>query len=301
MQRPATVEGEAGAKDQPQQEQQQPADGEPTTDQQPEQQGEQKQQQQQEGVLHPGVVCDGCQGPIHGTRYKCLVCSDYDLCSGCEAKGQHVDHNMVTITDPFSYNPWGFQHPWAQGFGGGHPCRGGWWGQRGHHGFHGPHGPHHGFQHPPCGGGGPWGFGGGHPRFFRGGHHGRGCGRWRGGGGPGGAPWWRYAAEGEAGKTTTGESEPMETSAESKQTGTEQQPAGSEEERRSFLHGIGQAVSNFLEPFGVKVDVDVVGGGENPPTAPPTAEGAAPTSSAAEVCNYYKHCALLKTLNTYCT
>ena len=262
-QKPAPAEGQSGEGDQ---QQDQPTEQEPSSEQtQP--------QQQQEGVLHPGVTCDGCNGPIHGTRYKCLVCNDYDLCTGCEAKGQHVDHNMVTISDPCSYNPWGFQHPWAHGFGGRHPCHGGWWGQRGHPGFHGHHGHHgfgpHGFQHP-CGG--PPRFHGGHPRCFRGGH----CGP--GQFGAGGAPWWRNAAGKEAGKT--GESEPMETTAEAKQ-----QPGcpQSEEERKSFLHGVGQAVSSFLEPFGVKVDVDVAGGGETPSTAPPPSGGAEPTSGAAEV------------------
>lgn len=32
--------------------------------------------------VHPNVICDGCQQGIVGTRYKCLSCADYDLCSG---------------------------------------------------------------------------------------------------------------------------------------------------------------------------------------------------------------------------
>lgn len=32
--------------------------------------------------FHPNIVCDGCQQGIVGTRYKCLSCPDYDLCSG---------------------------------------------------------------------------------------------------------------------------------------------------------------------------------------------------------------------------
>lgn len=294
---PTTVESEEDGS----QQQQQPAtDGDSSGQQQ--QQSEQPpqsggQSQQQDGVFHPGVVCDGCNGPIHGTRFKCLVCNDYDLCSGCEAQGKHVDHNMVTITDPFSYSPWGFKNPWAHGFGGGHPCHG-WWGQRGGHhphrfSHHGGH--HHGFRphHPPHGfgpgsgcppfGASPWGgFSRGGGSCPRGGFRGRRCG---GGGSGGGAPWWwRSAAEREAGQqqqqqTSGGAAEPMETATDSQQ---QQQPP-SEEERRSFLHGVGQAVSSFLEPFGVKVDVDVVGDGDKTtPSAPPPSSGeAGPT--AAEV------------------
>lgn len=43
---------------------------------------------------------------------------------------------------------------------------------------------------------------------------------------------------------------------------TEQRPGPTEEERKTFLRGVGEAVSSFLEPFGVKVDVDVVPGAE---------------------------------------
>lgn len=59
-------------------------------------------------VLHPGVVCDGCEmGPICGPRYKCLVCPDYDLCRNCEASGMHVEHDMMKITAPGNF-PGGF-------------------------------------------------------------------------------------------------------------------------------------------------------------------------------------------------
>ena len=114
-------------------------------------QQEQPQQQpqpqpQQQGVVHQGVVCDGCSGPIYGTRYKCLVCRDYDLCSSCEGKGTHVEHNMVSITDPHSYNPWGFPFPFGHGgwCGRGQSGCGRW----GHHwvGHGHPHHPHH--PHP---------------------------------------------------------------------------------------------------------------------------------------------------------
>jgi len=49
---------------------------------------------------HLGVVCDACEGPVVGHRYKCLKCPDYDLCGKCEAKGFHPGHNMMRIATP---------------------------------------------------------------------------------------------------------------------------------------------------------------------------------------------------------
>jgi len=53
-------------------------------------------------VVHEGVTCDGCnQAPIVGTRYKCTVCHDYDLCEKCEAKGTHdATHPLVKMFKP---------------------------------------------------------------------------------------------------------------------------------------------------------------------------------------------------------
>jgi len=50
--------------------------------------------------VHRGVVCDGCQGPVVGTRYKCDVCPDFDLCEGCKGNGLHPEHSMTTIERP---------------------------------------------------------------------------------------------------------------------------------------------------------------------------------------------------------
>merc|ERR1712172_200743 len=52
------------------------------------------------GELHPGIVCDGCDGPVLGPFYKCLACADYDLCKSCEGRGLHSQHKMVRLPQP---------------------------------------------------------------------------------------------------------------------------------------------------------------------------------------------------------
>lgn len=60
---------------------------------------------------HVGVTCDGCNGPIHGTRYKCAECYDFDLCEECEAKGIHPPHHVtLKIRLPTRVEIW---HPYA--------------------------------------------------------------------------------------------------------------------------------------------------------------------------------------------
>lgn len=54
-------------------------------------------------MVHPNVICDGCNGPVVGTRYKCSVCPDYDLCAGCEGKGMHREHSKLAFPNPFGY------------------------------------------------------------------------------------------------------------------------------------------------------------------------------------------------------
>lgn len=51
-------------------------------------------------MVHPNVICDGCEGPVVGARFKCTVCPNYDLCSTCEGKGIHKEHNMVMFRNP---------------------------------------------------------------------------------------------------------------------------------------------------------------------------------------------------------
>ena len=57
------------------------------------------------GMIHLGIYCDGCNDEriqIHGNRYKCLICPDYDLCENCKNSGIRTtpcqpNHNMSMI------------------------------------------------------------------------------------------------------------------------------------------------------------------------------------------------------------
>ncbi|KAF5918113.1 hypothetical protein HPG69_018454 [Diceros bicornis minor] len=61
-------------------------------------------------MVHPNVICDGCNGPVVGTRYKCSVCPDYDLCASCEGKGLHREHSKLAFPSPFGHLSEGFSH-----------------------------------------------------------------------------------------------------------------------------------------------------------------------------------------------
>ncbi|KAJ8246881.1 hypothetical protein GJAV_G00256410 [Gymnothorax javanicus] len=63
------------------------------------------------GMVHPNVTCDGCEGPVAGTRFKCTVCPDYDLCSSCQAKGLHKEHALMPIWHPLNM----FEHWFPRG------------------------------------------------------------------------------------------------------------------------------------------------------------------------------------------
>ena len=54
-----------------------------------------------EKLRHPGVFCNGCNGPIVGTRYMCTVCKNFDFCEKCEEKtqGKH-GHPLLKINRP---------------------------------------------------------------------------------------------------------------------------------------------------------------------------------------------------------
>ncbi|XP_044060968.1 sequestosome-1 isoform X2 [Siniperca chuatsi] len=58
-------------------------------------------------ALHPNVTCDGCNGPVVGTRFKCSVCPNYDLCSACQARGTHTEHALLPIWHPLQWFPRG--------------------------------------------------------------------------------------------------------------------------------------------------------------------------------------------------
>lgn len=48
--------------------------------------------------VHPHVFCDGCRGAIHGARFKCGNCLDYDLCEECEGTADHnKEHLFIKI------------------------------------------------------------------------------------------------------------------------------------------------------------------------------------------------------------
>ncbi|XP_037635545.1 sequestosome-1 isoform X1 [Sebastes umbrosus] len=57
--------------------------------------------------LHRDVTCDGCEGPVVGTRFKCSVCPNYDLCSTCQARGTHTEHALLPIWHPLQWFPQG--------------------------------------------------------------------------------------------------------------------------------------------------------------------------------------------------
>merc|ERR1712004_912876 len=61
---------------------------------------QQQERQPRAEQLHPGIICDGCQGKVSGFRYKCMTCPDYDLCEHCEAQRIHSAHKMMRISTP---------------------------------------------------------------------------------------------------------------------------------------------------------------------------------------------------------
>eukprot|EP00475_Leptophrys_vorax_P010209 TRINITY_DN16882_c0_g1_i1.p1 TRINITY_DN16882_c0_g1~~TRINITY_DN16882_c0_g1_i1.p1 ORF type:complete len:463 (-),score=120.96 TRINITY_DN16882_c0_g1_i1:48-1436(-) len=54
-----------------------------------------------EKLLHSGVTCDGCKvKSFNGTRHKCMICSNFDLCGSCATKKvklHEVWHPMISL------------------------------------------------------------------------------------------------------------------------------------------------------------------------------------------------------------
>ncbi|XP_011684635.1 PREDICTED: sequestosome-1 isoform X2 [Wasmannia auropunctata] len=57
-----------------------------------------------EKTIHPGVMCDVCDKNIHGFRFKCMQCRDYDLCTDCMTLGNHLEHYMIRMTQPVEWS-----------------------------------------------------------------------------------------------------------------------------------------------------------------------------------------------------
>ena len=56
---------------------------------------------------HSGIDCDGCTvDPISGIRWKCLRCTDYNLCNKCYGTGAHEHKEFLKIEDPEDYKSW---------------------------------------------------------------------------------------------------------------------------------------------------------------------------------------------------
>ena len=52
-------------------------------------------QAKREGYIHRGIECNGCGVcPIHGIRYHCANCFDYDLCETCESQQVHTKSHV---------------------------------------------------------------------------------------------------------------------------------------------------------------------------------------------------------------
>lgn len=52
-------------------------------------------------IFHEGVICNACNFPVVGIRFKCLICPNFDLCELCEAIVSHpIDHPLLKARTP---------------------------------------------------------------------------------------------------------------------------------------------------------------------------------------------------------
>ncbi|GBM93706.1 Next to BRCA1 gene 1 protein [Araneus ventricosus] len=58
---------------------------------------EENQSDFQGEVVHTGIFCDNCDQLIHGIRYKCGNCSDFDLCQECESLPNIHNKNHIFL------------------------------------------------------------------------------------------------------------------------------------------------------------------------------------------------------------
>ena len=55
-------------------------------------------------TIHKNTQCAECGSyPIKGTRYKCSICPNYDVCENCEKKTDH-EHSFLKLKKPESLN-----------------------------------------------------------------------------------------------------------------------------------------------------------------------------------------------------
>ncbi len=226
---------------------------------------------QGQGQVHDNVVCDGCEGKVVGFRYKCVVCPDYDLCGGCEAKAVHPGHNMMRIATPEAAFPTHFfkrinkMHERIH-------KRAAADAAKAHEEAHNGSGNGNGFYNPemdPFLNGGAWVHGMNRGRFGCG----RGRARGRFGNGAGGPRVWDAMMNGWRG---TNEAKP-ENKAENENKANEDRQQQQQQAEASFenlangflgeggadyLKNIGKMVAEALDPLGVDVQVDVEHGGK---------------------------------------
>ncbi|CAB3409924.1 unnamed protein product [Caenorhabditis bovis] len=43
------------------------------------------------------LICDRCNKPITGHRFRCVICPKFELCQDCEAEGAHAEHGMIRM------------------------------------------------------------------------------------------------------------------------------------------------------------------------------------------------------------